>query len=88
VKKKRKGKRKSKLAEASRKRFEDDLSKTPARGMFRCLNCGYLYMADAGPSSCPNPRCSSIDGRDHPGNEEDRGTYVEWINYESLFGSR
>lgn len=85
---KKKKRRKGKLLEAAKKRLDDNLKKTPPRGMFRCLNCGLVYMAEPGPSSCPNPMCSSVDGKNHPGDENDRGTYVEWLNYDSLFGSR
>lgn len=81
MKKKNKKKRKSRIAEASRKRLEDRLE-TPPMSMYRCLNCDHAYMDKPGPTSCPNPMCKTLDGENYPGNEEDHGVYVKWLNYD------
>jgi transposase-like protein len=49
---------------------------------YRCLNCDEEFWDFPTPTSCPNKRCPRIEGKKHPGDENDRGTYVVWIDYE------
>jgi hypothetical protein len=52
---------------------------------YQCLNCEEKFWDFPAPASCPSKKCKNIDGPRHPGDEEERGTYVEWLNYEELF---
>jgi len=58
--------------------------------LYKCLNCETEYWEfPAGPlrtkysdPSCPNKDCKTVKGKRHPGDLEERGKYVEWLNYE------
>ena len=60
---------------------------------FRCLNCDHEWWDFPGQplfeifkkrmnKMCPNRKCRDVTGKRHPGNEEDRGLYIKWIDYE------
>lgn len=54
---------------------------------FVCMNCEHKFVDYPGvvlpdPVHCPNSRCKEVSGKRHPGAPEERGTYIEWINYE------
>jgi len=54
------------------------------------VNCGKKFIGYPGfmgpgfkeGTQCQNPRCKNMSGDRHPGSPEERGIYVEWINYE------
>ncbi len=49
----------------------------------RCLNCEREFWDFPGSDSmCPNPGCQLVTGAKHPGSPEERGGYVEWLNYD------
>ena len=58
--------------------------------LYRCLNCETEYWEfpggplrkDFSDPSCPNPSCKETTGPKHSGTIEERGKYVEWINFE------
>jgi len=61
--------------------------------LYRCLNCenefwgfpGFNGLPGWQPTICPSKKCKDPNdepGPKHPGNENDRGYYVKWTNYE------